>query len=303
MRPARDLLRIGATMRLDAVAGELSAELRRAGVRSLVFRGPAMRHALYADGSYRAYDDVDFLVAPPDLERARAVLARLGFAPAIESDFSQPWVRDDGVTIDLHTTVVGIGASPAEAWNELSSDAGSLVLANELVEMPGRTALALIVALHAAQHGARAGKALADLGRALEQLPFETWREASAAAARLQALPAFKAGLDLAAGGSEFAAQLELPTERSAEVALRAASAPRTALGLQRLSAAAGLRSKARLLAVELVPAPAFMRSMYPIARRGSLGLAAAYAWRPFWLLWHLVPALRARRRARRAAR
>jgi len=303
MRPERDLLRIGATLRLDAVAAEVSAELGRSSIRALVIRGPAIKHTLYADGSYRAYDDVDFLVSLGDLERARGVLGRLGFSPAISSDRSQPWVRDDGVTIDLHTTIVGIGASPGEVWSEFSRETTSLTLGEARVEIPGRPILALIVVLHAAQHGERAGKALADLERALEQLPLETWRETASAAALLQALPAFAAGLELVPGGAELTAELGLEEQRSEELALRVASPPPIALGLLRLSEAAGVRNKARILAAEVVPRPAFMRAMYPIARRGPLGLAAAYAWRPFWLLGHLAPAIRAVRRARRAVR
>jgi Uncharacterised nucleotidyltransferase len=303
MRSGRELLRIGAALRLDAVAGQLSAELRRAGVPSIVFRGPAIRHAFYADASYRAYDDVDLLVPPERLAEARAILARNGFSPVIDSSQSQPWVRDDGVTIDLHTTIVGVEADPVSVWEELARDTGTLALGSEVVDIPTRTTLAFIVALHAAQHGASAGKALSDLERALEQVPPDEWGVAATLARRLEALPAFAAGLGLVPAGRERARQLELPAERSAEVALRVASAPPTAIGLQRLAATAGLASKARVIAVELVPSPAFMRSMYPIARRGAAGLAAAYAWRPFWLLRHLFPALRARRRARKEVR
>jgi Uncharacterised nucleotidyltransferase len=303
MRSGRDLLRIGATLRLDAVAGELSRELAHAGVRALVFRGPAMRDAFYADGAYRAYDDVDFLVAPKRLEHARAVLTRHGFSPVVESEAGQPWVRDDGVTIDLHTTLVGIKAGPASVWEELSGDTRTLALGDDAVEVLGETGLAFVAALHAAQHGESAGKALSDLTRALEQLPAETWERAAEQAKRLEALSAFAAGLGLVPAGARTVDRLGLPTQRSEEVALRVSSAPPTAIGLQRLAETKGLSNKARVLAVELVPAPAFMRSMYPIARRGPLGLAAAYAWRPFWLLRHLGPAVRARRRARRSIR
>jgi hypothetical protein len=303
MRPQRDLLRIGATLRLDAVAGRLSAELASTGVRSLVFRGPAIRQALYADGSFRAYDDVDLLVALEDLARSRAILGQHGFSQAVESDESQPWVREDGVIVDLHTTLVGIAAPPGEVWKVLAHGTGRLPLGGREVEIPGESALAVVIALHAAQHGASAGKALSDLERALVQFSPDTWAEAAYKADRLQAVPSFVAGLSLVPAGKQLVAQLALPTERTEDVALRAASAPPTAIGLQRLAATSGVANKARLLGSELAPTPAFMRSMYPVARKGPLGLAAAYAWRPFWLLLHLGPALRARRRARREVR
>ena len=300
MRPGRDLLRIGATLRLDATAGEISAAFRQEGVPVIVLRGPAIRHTFYADGSYRAYDDVDLLVPPQGLEQARSVLARHNFSPVIESSESQPWVRDDGLTIDLHTTLVGIGADPGSVWNELSRHAETVALGAEAIDIPARPSLAFVVAIHAAQHGSSAGKALSDLERALAQVPADEWKAAAAIADRLQARPAFGAGLRLLVAGSERADQLGLPVERTEEISLRAASAPPTAIGLQRLAATRGVVNKLRVIAVELVPAPAFMRSMYPLARRGPLGLAASYAWRPFWLLRHLGPAVRARRRARR---
>jgi hypothetical protein len=157
-----------------------------------------------------------------------------------------------------------------------------------------------VVALHAAQHGADAGKALSDLERALIQFPLEIWEEAARRAEGLAALPAFAAGLRLVPAGMQLATRLDLSPELSEEIALRAASAPETAIGLQRLSATSGVANKARLLGTELVPAAAFMRSKYPIARKGTPGLVLAYAWRPFSLLGHLGPAVRARRRARR---
>jgi hypothetical protein len=49
-------------------------------------------------------------------------------------------------------------------------------------------------------------------------------------------------------------------------------------------------------------PPPAFMRAWSPLARRGALGLALAYAWRPVWLVVHSGAAVRAWRRARRSA-
>lgn len=296
-RDPDELLRIGASLRLDAVAVELCDRLD---VRALVFRGPALRHELYADGAYRAYDDVDLLVHPDSLDRARAGLGAAGFAPVADADRGQPWSRADGAIVDLHTSVVGIGAPAAQVWDELAANPQRLELAGGEVEMPGRSSLALLVALHAAQHGRLAGKAIHDLERALDQWDESVWVEAAAKAGKLDALPAFTAGLRLVPEGSRLAERLQLEAALTEEVALRMASAPPVAVGLQRLADTRGLTPKLKLVAREVVPSASFLRAVYPVARRGRLGLAAAYVWRPAWLVWHVIPAQRARRRARR---
>jgi hypothetical protein len=73
--------------------------------------------------------------------------------------------------------------------------------------------------------------------------------------------------------------------------------------GLERLAATHGPGPKARLLTRKLIPTRSFMRVWSPLARRGQLGLALAYAYRPFWLLAKLPGALRAHTEARRVAR
>jgi hypothetical protein len=62
-----------------------------------------------------------------------------------------------------------------------------------------------------------------------------------------------------------------------------------------------GVRAKAMCLAHELVPSPAGMRYWTPLARRGWVGLTAAYLWRPIYLLVHAPAALVAWRRAHRS--
>jgi hypothetical protein len=62
---------------------------------------------------------------------------------------------------------------------------------------------------------------------------------------------------------------------------------------------ARGMRDRARLVGHKLAPPATFMRKWSPLERRGPLGLAAAYVWRPFWILSRTPHALRAWARAR----
>ncbi len=61
-----------------------------------------------------------------------------------------------------------------------------------------------------------------------------------------------------------------------------------------------GVAARVRLMLRKAFPSPQLMRTWKPLARRGRVGLALAYAWRPPWLIWQLGPALRAYLGARR---
>jgi hypothetical protein len=297
----RDLLRLGARLKLDVAASEVVEALRERDVPVIVLKGSALAERLYGPDSLRSHDDVDLLVRGEDIRDAGEGLAELGFRMADEEDYAQAWIRAaDGVTVDLHTTLVGVGVSAQEAWNLLARETTEARLGRTRLSVFDDAALALHVALHAAQHGPRGGKGIEDLRRAVDELDESAWRAAAGLAEQLDATAAFAAGLRLVPAGADLAGELGLSSARPAAVALRAASPPPTALGLQRLLQAQGFGAKAKLLARELAPSPAFMRAVYPVARRGSLGLVTSYAWRPFWLLWHAGPALRAWRRAQR---
>jgi hypothetical protein len=292
------------TLAMDVAALEAVSLLAQAGVRSILLKGPAVARWLYDDSTERKYNDIDLLVDPQMLSLAEHVLTGAGFRLADAGEHAYSWIRSsDGASIDLHYTLSGAGTPPSEVWGVLSSETEPFSVSGGTVEVlttPGR---ALLMALHAAHHGIRATKPYGDLLRAGERLELDTWRRAAQLAERLHALPAFAGGLRLTTRGTEIADALQLPDQRSTELSLRLSTPPPTAIGYVKLARVPGLRRKSVFLLRELVPPRVFMRGAYPIARRGPLGLGAAYAWRPLFLLWHVVPSLRAWRRARRDAR
>jgi putative nucleotidyltransferase-like protein len=297
------LLRAGATLALDALTAELLEGLRADGIEAIVLKGPALAHRLYA-GEGRAHEDIDVLVSPAMFARAEALLARQGFSYAAESTHARAWIRrHDGVTVDLHRTLLGVGIGADEAWTILSEHVEPIRIGRGQVDRFTDVASAVHVALHAAQHGHRGTKSSEDLERAISRFGAKTWEDAAALATRLQAIPGFAAGLRLLPEGADLAERLSLPTGKSFETALHAGSPPPTALGFVQLGKTPGLRAKLALLRDELAPTPSFMRALYPVARRGPLGLAASYVWRPAWLLWRAGPAIRAIRLARREVR
>jgi hypothetical protein len=288
---------------MDVAALETVELLGREGLRSILLKGPALARWLYDDPSDRRYNDIDLLVEAARFRDAERTLAAAGFRFADHGEHAHAWIRDDGASVDLHYTFSGVRASPDLVWEALAERTEPLAVSGgtiETLDEPGRV---LIVALHAAHHGIRADKPYRDLLRAFERVESRTWQEALALAERLDALPSFAAGLRLAPEGAGVAEALGLADYRSPELALRAAGPPPTAEGYLRLWRAKGFRGKAELLVHELFPPPVFMRAAHPIARHGKAGLVAAYAWRPLFLLRHLIPSLRAWRRARRSAR
>jgi hypothetical protein len=297
-------------LQIDRVTGEVVRAFRGAGIHSILLKGPAIARWLYADGSPRPYMDTDLLVPPEEHPSAMAALRQLGFALELGDEDTpgwrmnaHEWRRTDGARIDLHRTLVGVGVGPDRLWSVLARQIEPIWVGGMKVDSLSAAGRALHVSLHAAQHGAWRPQALEDLGRALAATPLDTWAEAANLARQLEAVPAFAAGLRLDARGAEVAVRLELSERGSREVALRAATPPPGALGLEELAHAPGLAAKLKLIGRNLVPSPRFMRVWSPLARRGRLGLVSAYLWRPVAILLRAGPALIAWLRARRQSR
>ena len=213
-----NLLATARTLGIDLMTAEILAGLDAIGCRAILLKGPALRRALYDDGELRGYGDADLLVSPSDLPRASDLVAELGFVLrdddrdrlAFWEPHHQVWDRD-GRTVELHWRLVGIDAPPELAWRVLAAGTEPITVAAVKGESLDRPRTALLVALHAAQHGVDFAKPRQDLERALDRFGLEVWSEAKPVAAALDALDAFAAGLRLSARGRLLAADLELP--------------------------------------------------------------------------------------------
>jgi hypothetical protein len=291
---------------IDRLTVEVSTALERAEIPNVVLKGPAIAGWLYDRSEVRAYGDSDLLISQRDWERATEVLKSLGFThdvsdmahPRMESFASDPWYRGDD-NVDLHSTLYGIGADPVKTWAVLSSTAVPIEIGGTELKALGLPARTVHIALHAAAH--QDGKAVYDMERALERLDENLWREAAAVASRLDALPAFAGGLKLVEGGEELGRRLGVSEARSVRMDLRATGVPLTE-GIFELLEAPGIRPKLRVFRAEVAPNAAFMRWWSSLARRGRLGLVAAYLWRPLYLLIHTPRAARVVWRARKSA-
>lgn len=296
-------------MRADAVTAEVVRRLAHDGIAAIVIKGPAVQHWIHG-GAPRLYVDTDLLVEPGDFTACERVLAELGFTKMLDIDeainkplvHAHTWRRPDATMVDLHRTIPGVGVSPGELWAVLGSQVATIPVGGVDVAVPGCSATAFLLALHAAVHGAKSQPTRDELSLAVERLDGSSWTAAAALAERLDAVPAFVSGLELARGGRELLDQLRVRRERRVEVTLRAEAAPPGALALEQLAGTEGLGARLELLSRRIGPTPAYMRLWSPLARRGVAGLAVAYGWRGLLLAVRLGPAILAWRRARRQA-
>ena len=288
---------------LDAALAEVVRAMHQRGIRPLLIKGPAVAHWLYDDPGERTYEDLDLLVAPEQFGAAGAALAELGFRDTgrrllahERSPNEAMWVRDREhlVIVDLHHWLYLLRAPAERVWAALTTGSGTRRVAGVSVDTPSPAAHLVILVQHAAQHGAGTPKPLEDLRRAIARVEVATWQRAAALATELGASGTMREGLALVSGGNELADRLALATDAARIVRLRAAGAPDTSAGFERLLATRGVRGRVRLIGGELAPSPSFMRLWKPLARRGRLGLALAYAWRPWWLAAKLPAGARA---------
>jgi hypothetical protein len=293
-------------LRIDYATAEVLRAFKAAGVRSIVLKGAGLQRWLYAPADRRAYLDCDVLVPLAEFDAAGEVLAGLGFEPELEEADMPDWWREhglawhrakDNVAVDVHRAVSGVHVAGDRLWSALSRHTERVEIGGYPAATLDAPARALHLALHAAQH-AGSRRHVKDLERAIELADEETWLEAAALAVELDASAALAAGLSFAEGGTGLAKRLGLAMQRPVDVTLRAEGSVQ-ALTVERFSRARG-RERLAMLWHKLVPPSTFMRKWSPLARRGRLGLALAYVWRPLWILGSAPGALRAWLAARR---
>jgi hypothetical protein len=277
-------------MTIDAMSGKIVTRLREAGVPSLLLKGPVIARRLYRQGEIRPYADCDLLVRRTDLAMAEATVAGLGMRRDNAFERLSPmWERHHNswrldkrhFDLELHWTLIHVGADPDTLWEVCNRGSTTMRVGGVDVSAPADPQLALILALHAAQHGVRWNRPQEDLRRAVELLPPEVWRAAARRAVELNATPAFAVGLRLTPVGAALAETLALPDEDSFELLLTTGRAGDGAREVDRFLRAPGPVAKARVVLRVAFPSAAHMRSRQ-IAANGRVGLVLAYAMQPF---------------------
>jgi len=279
---------------LESTLAEITRHLERYEVRPMVLKGPAFARWLYDDPRERRYGDLDLLVRPDQFAVAMREMVELQFEtywadPNEGAAYAVRLVRPGTVPVivELHRTLPLFLESTATVWQRLTEGVRTISVAGAPVHVPSPSVSAMIVGLHAAQHSIMAkdvwSAPLLDLDRALDRVDLETWGVAARLASDLGAGPAFGAGLRLDPRGCDVADRLKLGDAPQAAVR-RLGSTAAASLGLERLVSTRGAGARLKLLAIKVVPSPAYMRKSSAMAGRGDFGLVAAYLWRPFHL-------------------
>jgi hypothetical protein len=292
----------------DKIAADVVHALAGGGIPAILLKGPAIADLIQEPS--RNYVDCDILVPASRFEDAERILASLDLSLVAMDVFkhdwlrhAHTWVRADGAEVDLHKTLIGAGVQPDQVWTVLDQETEPMEIGGRELRVLNPPARALALVLHAAKDGTRVGRPIQDLEQALKILPQQVWEGAAGIAERLHASPGLAAGLRLVAEGADLADRLHLTRSVPTEILLRTAGAPQLALGVDHFFKQRSLRTRLGLLVSKAFPPLAFIRAWSPVARRGTIGLIAAYSWRPVWLLLHIGPAVAAWRRAQTQAR
>lgn len=292
------------TIAADAALTLVASDFEAARIPAVLLRGPAIAARLYDPGEDRHYGDVDLLVPRERLAAARRRLLALGFTqrsggmPELQAlwDHAETWESElRGTSIDLHHRVWGIDHL---AWQVLGEHTRAFRCGDALVAAPDDAGIALLVALHAAQHGVGDERVMVDLSRALTRLPAAAWAEAARRARSAGATRRMAVGLSLDPSGRAMAARVGIhgTAESSVEI-LMAGASPRGSVPVARI-AELPARARPRALARQLVPSRATMRAQWPESRAGARALLRAHAKR----LWGIARDLPTAWRAWRAA-
>jgi hypothetical protein len=300
---------VGRKLAIDRLTVEIVTAFVGCGIETLLLKGPVLGEWLYP-GEVRPYCDSDLMVAPGDRARAIRVLERLGFQE------HRPWMPsplslDPGGTayergddkVDLHCVLPGLDGEPSMVWSSLLAGSGYYVIDGTRLRVPDRDALLLHVCLHAAHHANYVEcKPFEDLRRAIARATNEQWDRALELARAYGGIGAFAAGLKVVPEGRPLAQRLDVEDASSHRFELRHEDNVIAEEISALFSTEAGLRKKLATVISEIFPRSQYMRWWSPLARRGRLGLVAAYAWRPLWAVGQLPGAAAALWRSRRGS-
>ncbi len=290
------LLRTVRKLEMDSLTAEVVCIFGAEGIETLVLKGPVLADWLYP-GELRIYCDSDIMVAPKNRARAVSLLEEMGF----RSWALTPLSVDPGGTdfrlgdksVDLHCTIPGLFERPEAIWADISARSERLHVGGIELSVPDRDTLLLHVVIHAGHHANMSGcQAFEDLRRAISCASEQQWQRALDLARTFDGVAAFAAGLRTVPDGHELAVGLGVDDVLTHRFCLRSENDVIAEEITALFTSNMGIIQKLTTVAREVFPRPAYMLYWSPLARRGGIGLAAAYIWRPLWALGQIPHAL-----------
>lgn len=138
------LLRAARALAVDAVTAEVVAAFQRAGIPSILLKGPSIARWLYPHGG-RTYGDTDLLIGHSDIPAADDVLRSLGFADLLDGwseaereplEVARTYVRTGGIqgVVDLHWSLHQLpDVGPEIVWDAFQTHLDTLTVAGAQV--------------------------------------------------------------------------------------------------------------------------------------------------------------------------
>ena len=136
----------------------------RAQVRVIPYKGPVLAQSLYHDLGRRSYSDLDFLISPADFDRAKHVLAEIGYRPAADlaAAVEHFWLHKgyersfDGAAgknlVELQWALLPYFYGVDLPVEDLLARAGRTVIGDRAVPCLSPEDLLLVLCMHAAKH-------------------------------------------------------------------------------------------------------------------------------------------------------
>ena len=190
---------------LIAVVSSLSS----AAIESIPFKGPTLASLLYGNLSLRQFQDLDILVHPEDVERARTALIGLGYAPVLGYDDDQRASlrlsghheqlahRETGTTIELHWSLNNRSLTRDSFEYRWWENRQVAAIGGAITRTLGVEQLLLYLCLHGGKHSWGRLSWLCDFQRALAVYPNANWERVWALAAESGAVRMVGIGLSL----------------------------------------------------------------------------------------------------------
>jgi hypothetical protein len=141
---------------------KLIGALRELGIEALAYKGPILGQQLYGDVTLRQFRDLDILIAPADVLRARNALYQLGYQELEESSLVRKHVSSQcewqmtgthsGTLIELHWALFPHYASFDLSVAELNRASVGVEIAGGRIRTLDFGHLALVLSAHGAKH-------------------------------------------------------------------------------------------------------------------------------------------------------
>jgi hypothetical protein len=218
------------------LAGELVRLLRlldERGVPALPFKGPALAQFAYGNVGLREFGDLDVLLRPGDVPRARSLLAAEGYrpqyalTPAQEAAYLRylgqlPLEKPPRTVVELHASLAprafAFDLDLARMWPRR----GVVALSGQPVAAPGAEDLLLILCMHGAKHLWKNLGWICDVAELLRVRPHVDWDAVRREARRLGCGCLLRLGAYLAEGVLDAPLPPDVSWEAGGDAAVRA---------------------------------------------------------------------------------